>query len=166
MVIIFGWGGGQAKDLGEIAPTTCPNCHNQVFLHHIRSDSHVSLYFVPIANYKTNEYLACPIGKQGMQIGPQHHGQLQGMRSATALYRRGGLAEDAYRATVDTFWRGMGVAPSGQQVLRPAQTIPAPATPETSPSLAAQLVDLGRLYADGVLTDEEFTTAKARLLGD
>jgi hypothetical protein len=60
----------------------------------------------------------------------------------------------------------MGVAPSGQQVLQPAQTIPAPATPETSPSLAAQLVDLGRLRADGVLTDEEFTTAKARLLGD
>ena len=35
MVVIFGWGGGQAKDLGEIAPTTCPNCHNHVFLHHI-----------------------------------------------------------------------------------------------------------------------------------
>jgi len=165
MVVIFGWGGGQAKDLGEIAPTTCPNCHNHVFLHHIRSDKQVSLYFVPIANYGTNEYLACPICRQGMQIGPQHRTALQGMRSATALYRRGGLAETSYRATVDSFWRGMGVAPSGQQVLQPAQTIPPPATPDASPSLAEQLEGLGRLHTDGVLTDDEFAAAKKRLLG-
>jgi uncharacterized protein YbaR (Trm112 family) len=165
MVVIFGWGGGQAKDLGEIAPTTCPNCRNQVFLHHIRSDKHVSLYFVPIANYGTNEYLACPICRQGMQVGPQHHNALQGMRSATSLYRRGGLAEAAYRATVDTFWRGMGVTPSGQQVLQPAQTIPEPATPEATPSLAEQLEGLAALHADGVLTNDEFAAAKRRLLG-
>ena len=164
MVVIFGWGGGQAKDLGEIAPTTCPNCHNQVFLHHIKSDKHVSLYFVPIANYGSNEYLACPICRQGMQLGPQHRTALQGMRSATALYRRGGLADDAYRSTVDTFWRGIGVAPSGQQVLQPAQTIPSSATPQATPSLAEQLGDLARLHADGILTDDEFATAKGRLL--
>ena len=163
MVIVFGWGGGAAKDLGEIAPTTCPTCRNQVFLHHIRSEKHVSLYFVPLANYGTNEYLACPICRQGMQLGPQHHSALQSMRSATALYRRGGLNEAAYRASVDRFWAVLGVAPSGQQVLHPAATIPPPATDPT-PSLAAQLGELGNLHADGVLTDEEFAAAKQKLL--
>ena len=100
-----------------------------------------------------------------MQVGPQQHSALQGMRSATALYRRGGLAEASYRATVDTFWRGMGVAPSGQQVLQPAQTIPEPATPEATPSLAEQLEGLASLHADGVLTDDEFAAAKGRLIG-
>ncbi len=32
MVVVFGWGTGEAQDLGEVAPTTCPNCHNEVFL--------------------------------------------------------------------------------------------------------------------------------------
>src|SRR5262245_21626106 len=164
MVIIFGWGGGQARDLGEIAPTTCPNCHNGVFLHHIRSEKQVSLYFVPLANYGTNEYLACPICKHGMEIGPQQHSALQSMRAATALYRRGGMREDAYRATAERFWAGLGVVPAGGPNLRPAETIPASATPQLSPSLAEQLDDLGKLHADGILTDDEFATAKRRLL--
>ena len=35
MVLIFGFGSGQPRDLGEVAPTTCPNCHNEVYLHHV-----------------------------------------------------------------------------------------------------------------------------------
>jgi hypothetical protein len=165
MVVIFGWGGGQAKDLGEIAPTTCPNCHNQVFLHHIRSEKQVSLYFVPLANYGTNEYLACPICRQGMQIGPQQHQALQSMRAATALYRRGGLTADAYRATAERFWAGLGLVPAGGPNLRATETIPPPATARPEPSLAEQLDDLGKLHADGILTAEEFAAAKRRLLG-
>ena len=166
MVIVFGWGGGEAKDLGEIAPTTCPNCRNQVFLHHIRSQKHVSLYFVPMANYGTNEYLACPICRHGIHIGPQQHAALASMRAATGLYRRGGLAEDAYRATAERFWAGLGVVPAGGPNLRATDTIPAPATARAEPSLAGQLDDLGQLHADGVLTDEEFAVAKRRLLED
>lgn len=164
MVIIFGWGGGAAKDLGEIAPTTCPNCRNQVFLHHIRSEKHVSLYFVPLANYGTNEYLACPICRHGIHIGPQQHAALASMRAATALYRRGGLADEAYRATAERFWSGLGVVPEGGPQLRPSPTIPPPATARPEPSLADQLDDLGKLHADGVLTDDEFAAAKQKLL--
>jgi hypothetical protein len=40
---------------------------------------------------------------------------------------------------------------------------PGPAAPATDP--IAQLKDLGELHAQGVLTDEEFATQKARLLG-
>ena len=165
MVVIFGWGGGEAQDLGEIAPTTCPNCHNQVFLHHIRSQKHVSLYFVPITNYGTNEYLACPICRHGIHIGPQQHQALASMRAATALYRRGGLADGAYRATAERFWAGLGVVPAGAPSLRATETIPPPATARAEPSLAEQLDDLAKLHNDGILTDGEFGAAKRRLLG-
>ena len=51
MVLIFGAGPGKPEDLGEVAPTICPNCHNEVFLHLIRSTKRVSLYFVPVMPY-------------------------------------------------------------------------------------------------------------------
>lgn len=166
MVVIFGWGGGEAKDLGEIAPTTCPNCRNDVFLHHIRSQKHVSLYFVPMAKYGTNEYLACPICRHGVHVGPQQHRALASMRAATASYRRGALAENAYRATAERFWAGLGVVPANGPNLRPTETIPPPATARPEPSLAEQLDDLGKLHEDGILTDDEFAAAKRRLLED
>jgi hypothetical protein len=37
MVVIFGFGPGGPGDQGEVAPRVCPNCHNKVFLHHVRS---------------------------------------------------------------------------------------------------------------------------------
>ena len=94
MVVIFGWGGGEAKDLGEIAPTTCPQCHNQVFLHHIRSHKEVSLYFVPLANYGSNEYLACPICLSGMQVAKEQRPSVDRMRAMTVRFRRGGVPAD------------------------------------------------------------------------
>ena len=104
VVVIFGWGAGEAKDLGEIAPTTCPNCRNQVFLHHIQTKKQVSLYFIPMASYGGTEYLSCPICRHGIKLAAQHQTALKSMRSATVLYRKGGLAEAAYRASVERFW--------------------------------------------------------------
>jgi hypothetical protein len=37
MVLLFGFGPGKAEDLGEVAPIACRNCHNEVFLHYVRS---------------------------------------------------------------------------------------------------------------------------------
>ena len=68
MVLIMGWGGGRTRDLGPVAPATCPNCHNDVYLHQVRSDKQFSLYFVPLASYGNNEYLACPICQHGMAL--------------------------------------------------------------------------------------------------
>jgi hypothetical protein len=56
------------------------------------------------------------------------------------------------------------VVPAGGPDLRAAETIPPPATARPEPSLAEQLDDLGRLHAAGVLTDDEFASAKRRLL--
>jgi hypothetical protein len=38
MGVILGFGPGRQDDLGEVAPSVCPNCHNQVFLHYVRSN--------------------------------------------------------------------------------------------------------------------------------
>lgn len=46
----------------------------------------------------------------------------------------------------------------------PAQPQPAPSAPGSDDSLSAQLERLAGLKAQGVLTDEEFAAAKARLL--
>ncbi|MFF5295853.1 SHOCT domain-containing protein [Paractinoplanes globisporus] len=45
------------------------------------------------------------------------------------------------------------------------QYAPPPAPPATSDDLASRLERLGSLHAEGVLTDEEFSAAKGRLLG-
>jgi uncharacterized protein YbaR (Trm112 family) len=172
MVIIFGWGSGDTIDLGEVAPVICPNCHNDVFLHQVRSDKRFSLFFVPLASYGSNEYLACPICRHGLEVQPANRGAIDRMRAATKLYRRGQLLEDFYRPQVVQFWRRLGVAPSGEQVIQAAATIPPPAAlpgpaqaSNTEPSIADQLASYAKLHADGVLNDEEFAAVKRRLLG-
>lgn len=166
MVLIFGWGAGKAQDFGEVAPTTCPICHNEVFLHQVRSDKSFSLYFIPLASYGSDEYLVCPICHNGLQVDPAKRPAVGRMRAATASFRRRTMTLEAYQPMVDQFWRALGVDPSGAQVLRPASTVP-PAVDSTqvgTTALAQRLEGLGRLHAEGVLTDEEFAAAKRRLL--
>ena len=177
MVVIFGWG-AESKDLGEVAPGTCPNCRNDVFMHHVRSEKRVSLYFIPLVPYGTNEYLACPVCKQGMEIAPQHRNATNDMRSATRVFRRGGVPEAYYLGTVQQFWQRLGAYAPGRQVVQPPARVPSAgdgrtnrptglsgqATPTTTPSLAEQLAGLGELHAAGVLTDDEFEGAKRRLI--
>jgi hypothetical protein len=176
MVVIFGWGGGDTKDLGEVAPALCPNCHNDVYLHHITTNKQVSLYFIPLAKYGDNQYLACPICHAGMAVDPKLKMTVDQMRAATASFRRGRVPQDHYVATVRAFWAKIGVNPSGQQVVRPASAGSAAAGPGTGPvsqapvaaapkpPLAEQLARLGELRAQGILSEEEFAAAKARLL--
>jgi hypothetical protein len=178
MVMIVGWGAGEAKDLGEVAPATCPNCGNHVFLHHIRSEKKVSLYFIPLVPYGSNEYLACPICRNGLELQPGQRPAVDQMRTATVSFRRGALAEANYQARVDQFWRTIGVGPTGSQVVRAAPAIPRPAVvpaqpapvvptvvPAATPSLSDRLAGLARLHANGTLTDEEFAAAKRKILG-
>jgi uncharacterized protein YbaR (Trm112 family) len=162
MVLIFGWGAGKARDYGEVAPTTCPICHNEVFLHHVRSDKSFSLYFIPLASYGSDEYLVCPICHNGLQLDPRQRPAIGRMSAATTAFRRGTMSLTAYQPQVDQFWRQLGVDPSGAQVLRPASTVPPAA--DSNQALARRLEGLGRLHADGVLTDEEFAAAKRHVL--
>jgi Short C-terminal domain len=174
-VVIFGWGPDKQDDQGEVAPAVCPNCHNQVFLHHVRSKKSVRVYFVPVARYGTDDYLVCPICSRGLQLSGPQLPALQAMTSATASFRAGRLSEGPYMAQVERFWRQLGVNPSGQQVVSPARpTAPArPAAPARPPPAAAddetswiaQLQKLAQLHDQGVLSDADYEAAKRRVLG-
>ena len=163
MVLIFGWGRGEAHDRGEVAPLACPNCHNEVFLHEVESKKQVSLYFIPVVGYGSDEYLLCPVCGHGLQVLPAHRAAVAEMRATTARFRRYGMTEDAYRTEVDRFWGRMGLHAAVGAVAPSPPTAP-PTPPAATADLADQLTGLARLHAEGVLTDEEFTAAKRRLL--
>ncbi len=179
MVVIFGWGDGKSKDLGEVAPATCPQCHNDVFLHEVESEKQFSLYFIPLGSYKKNLYLLCPICQFGVQLRPEDKLTVGNMRAATSVYRRGRVDPSHYRATVDQFWTRVGRSPNGAQMLRAPATIPSvggvraqPSTPAAAanvptpagPNLAEQIRSLSELHDGGVLTDAEFAAAKRRVM--
>jgi zinc-ribbon family len=190
-MVIFGFGRDQTDDQGEVAPGVCPNCHNQVFLHHVRSKKHVSLYFVPVVPYGTEDYLVCPVCSRGLQLSSAQLPYVRSMSGATASFRRRRLSEAQYMAQVDRFWRQFGVNPAGQQLLTPAgpgaaapappaQPVqpgpppvqPAPLAPPPVPAAAgdetswiSQLQRLAQLHGQGVLSDAQYEAAKRRVLG-
>jgi len=182
MVVIFGWGASKGEDLGEVAPCICPNCHNQVFLRHVRSKKSVRLYFVPVVPYGTDDYLVCPVCSRGLQVSSAQLHHVRPMSSATASFRAGRLPQAQYMAQVERFWRQLGVNPAGQQILAPAgpgAPVPAqPATPVRSAAPApppppaaddqapwiSHLHQLARLHKQGVLSDADYAAAKQRIL--
>src|SRR6516164_2714734 len=191
MVVIFGFGAGSPEDLGEVAPAICPNCHNQVFFHHVRSKKSVRLYFVPVVPYGTDEYMVCPVCSRGLQLSGTQLPPVRSMSSASASFRTGRLAEAPYVAQVERFWQQLGVNPAGQQLFTPASpgaAAPAPpgppgppaqpasparsAAPAQPPPQAAddegswisQLRKLADLHDQGVLSDADYEAAKRRVL--
>jgi hypothetical protein len=189
-MVIFGFGRDQTDDQGEVAPGVCPNCHNQVFLHHVRSKKHVSLYFVPVVPYGTEDYLVCPVCSRGLQLSSAQLPHVRSMSGATASFRRGRLPQAQYMAQVERFWRQFGVNPAGQQLLAPAgpgaaapaasaQPVPPPVRPAPPPvatagappavagdetSWISQLQRLAQLRDQGVLSDAQYLAAKRRVL--
>jgi hypothetical protein len=182
MVVIFGFGPGSPEDQGEVAPRVCPNCHNQVFLHHIRSKKSVRLYFVPVVPYGTDDYLVCPVCSRGLQVSGAQLRHVRSMSSTTASFRAGRLPRARYMAQVERFWRQLGVNPAGQQVPTPASPgVPVPAQPtaparsaapappppaaaEAQTSWISQLRRLAQLHDQGVLSDAAYADAKRRVL--
>ncbi len=135
MVVIFGFGEGKHEDLGEVAPAICPNCHNQVYIHHVRSKKSLRLYFVPVVPYGTNDYLVCPICSWGLQVSQAQLPAVRSMTRTVASFRAGRLAQGPYLAQVEKFWRQLGVNPAGQQVVAagPAPAGPRPTGPVPQP---------------------------------
>jgi len=188
MVVIFGFGPGKQEDLGEAVQIVCPNCHNQVVLHHVRSKKTVRLYFVPVVPYGTDDYLVCPVCSRGMQLSQAQVPHVASIKRATAAFRASRLREADYAAQADRFWRAMGVHVTGQPVAPggPAAAAPAPPPPvapapppaaaappaaaQPSPAAAdekswmAQLQKLAKLHEEGVLSDAHYESAKRRIL--
>jgi hypothetical protein len=175
MVVIFGFGPGKQEDLGEAVQVVCPNCHNQVILHHVRSKKTVRLYFVPVVPYGTDDYLVCPVCSRGMQLSQAQLPHVASVKRATAAFRAGRLGEADYAAQADRFWRAMGVHVTGRPVAGSPAAPPAPppaAAPAGQPppaaaeetSWMAQLRKLAKLHEEGVLSDAHYESAKRRIL--
>ena len=182
MVVIFGFGPGSPEDEGEVAPYVCPNCHNQVFLHHIRSKKSVRLYFVPVVPYGTDDYLVCPVCSRGLQVSNAQLRHVRTMSDATVAFRAGRLPQARYITQAEQFWRQLGVNPAGQRPVAPAMPgAPVPAQPAAPVSSAApvpsarvaagdqeswisQLHQLAQLHNQGVLSDAAYAAAKRRIL--
>jgi len=163
-----------------------------VFLHHVRSKKHVSLYFVPVVPYGTEDYLVCPVCSRGLQLSSSQLPYVRSMSGATASFRRRRLPEAQYLAQVERFWRqlGVGLAPPRPGAPPPAPPVPAappgapppsapaapagpaPGRPAPPPaatagdeaSWVAQLHKLAQLHDQGVLSDEQYEAAKRRVL--
>ena len=190
MVVIFGFGAGKGEDQGEVVACVCPNCHNQVFLHHVRSKKSVRLYFVPVVPYGTDDYLVCPVCSRGMQLSHPQLAHVRTMSQTTAAFRAGRYPEAQYLAQAERFWHQLGVpvgqrfapaspgaarsAPTPKPPQQPPQPQPPPAPPAPPPaappaaddetSWIAQLSSLSQLHDQGVLSDEAYAAAKQRLL--
>jgi hypothetical protein len=192
VVVIFGFGPGKQEDLGEVAPGVCPNCHNQVFLHHVRSKKSVRLYFVPVVPYGTDDYLVCPVCSRGLQISNAQLPHVRSMTHATGSFRAGRLTQAQYLAQVERFWRRLGVNTADRQLFAPAAPAyppgapPAPAYPPGAPpgpavnaatsappasvspdddtSWISQLRKLALLHDQGVLSDADYAAAKQRVI--
>jgi len=180
-MVIFGFGPGKQEDQGEVAPAVCPNCHNQVFLHHVRSKKSVRLYFVPVVPYGTDDYLVCPVCSRGLQVSDNQLRHVRSMSGATASFRAGRLPQAQYMAQAERFWRQLGVNPAGQpaapampgtavpaQPATPARSAaPAPPPPQTADdqtSWISHLHQLAHLHGQGVLSDAAYAAAKRRIL--
>jgi uncharacterized protein YbaR (Trm112 family) len=181
-MVVFGFGPGNPEDLGEVAPCVCPNCHNQVFLHHVRSKKSVRLYFVPVVPYGADNYLVCPVCNRGLQITSAQLRYIRSMSGATASFRAGRLTQARYMAQAEQFWHQVGVNPAGQQLVTPASpgaAAPAqPAIPVRSPAPArsppvaaddqtswiSQLRKLAQLHDQDVLSDAAYAAAKQRIM--
>jgi hypothetical protein len=188
--VIFGFGAGKQEDLGEVLLSVCPNCHNQVFLHHVRSKKSVRLYFVPVVPYGTDDYLVCPVCSRGLQLSSAQLPHVRSMSHATASFRAGRLTQAQYLAQVERFWRRLGVNTASQQRFAPAAPAPgpvpaaparaapappvpaAPANPaqprpasaDDDPSWISQLRNLALLHDQGVLSDADYAAAKQRVI--
>ena len=84
-------------------------------------------------------------------------GRVQRRQAEKYADRDAGIAAQQQQA----YEQQMGAQPASQQAPPP----PAPAAPSTGDTIQ-QLKDLGELKAQGILTEEEFTAEKAKILGN
>ena len=181
LVVIFGVGPGSPEDQGQVAPCVYPNCHNQVFLHHVRSKKSVRLYFVPVVPYGTDDYLVCAVCSRGLQVSDAQLRHVRSMSAATASFRaarspdpvhgagRGVLAsaraEPRRAAALDSGQPRCSRAPQpAAAVMSALPALPPPPAADDQTPWISRLHQLVRLHNQGVLSDAAYTAAKERIL--
>jgi len=113
-VIIFGFGGSKLTDRGSVWPATCPNCHNQVLLHHATTHASFRLFFVPIVKYNRKHYLMCPTCHKGPRLDAAEVKQVEAAKLLLARVRIGELTETSTATSCVGNESGGGRAPGGR----------------------------------------------------
>jgi hypothetical protein len=127
-MIIWGWGGGTPKHLGDVAPVVCPNCQNQVFYEHVSSTKWFRLYFIPLIPYSTKHLLLCPVCTRGAQLSAPQKDQVLRMKAVTSSWKSKLLTDEKYGEAVQGFWPSLfpsttsSVLPSRQSQPLPSGT--------------------------------------------
>ena len=103
-------------------------------------------------------------GRPGLIATAARTAVIAGTAQATA----GAVASRQHRRAEERQMSQMAAMPAPPPAPAPPPPAPAPPAPAPAPGpggdLLAQLEQLGKLHAAGVLTADEFTAAKARLL--
>jgi len=73
-VIIVGWG-DKLKILGEAYLIPCSNCNNKVVWQVVETSKKVSLYFVPLAKWKKQYFLMCPVCNDAIKLKDKKEAQ-------------------------------------------------------------------------------------------
>jgi hypothetical protein len=129
-MLVMGWGRATPRDIGAVAPTKCPHCHNQVVVRFFRVTSWFRLFWVPLVPYRRQEFLICPICRTRFGVSAGQREAVQQMIARTAQRDRGALPESDYSATVRDFWALLGggapqvaVSPAPQVAVSPAPQV-------------------------------------------
>lgn len=66
-MIIFGWG-KKSKKIADVGLMRCKNCNNMTVFELRELSNKVSIYFIPVAKWKKQNYLVCPVCDAGFEI--------------------------------------------------------------------------------------------------
>lgn len=95
--MIFGWGGGKAKDHGPAVLQVCRSCGRQGHLHYFTVTKWFRLYFIPIIPYNTRHFLACPVCTAGTELtSTVERERVQALASTTKALGSGQAAPATY----------------------------------------------------------------------
>lgn len=135
-MIIFGWGGGKAKNHGPALAQTCPSCGRDGFLHYFTVTKWFRLYFIPIIPYSTRHFLACPVCTSGTELSTTADRQrVQALLTTTASLNSGLVGPDAYAEQV----RGAFGQAASAPALPAAPNMEKPTPPAQAPATSKRI---------------------------
>lgn len=100
-MIIFGWGGGKAKDLGPAMPFCCQRCQREGFARYFTVTKWFRLYFVPLIPYETKHFLVCPVCTAATPLTTKdERARAERLVGFTAALNSGATDEQTYRGLI------------------------------------------------------------------
>ena len=141
-MIIFGWGGGKAKDHGPAVPQACASCGHEGFLHYFTVTKWSRLYFIPIIPYSTRHFLACPVCTSGTELTTQAERQEVHALVGTTASLGSRPRQDAFAEPVRSAFGRSAPAPA----LPAAPLVETPAVP-TQPTATSNRIRAGESWS-------------------